>query len=152
MKKNDFQKLALMGLTTGLIVAQGVHATADTKVKDAKPAKVVYDPETFDPIKENIGYHVMTEDELLIELNDEGTKLYNSLDAKGKELARLVSSQRCRGMNDCKGLNACQTDKNPCAGKGACKGQSKCAFSDKNLAVKMVAEKVKMTDKRNSLK
>lgn len=152
MKKNDFQKLALMGLTTGLLVAQGVYASGDEKAKDAKSAKVVYDPATFDPSEGNIGYHVMTEDELLIELNDEGAKLYNSLDAKGKELARVVASQRCNGMNECKGLNACQTDKNPCAGKGECKGQSKCAFSDKNLAVKVAAEKVKMTDKRNNLK
>lgn len=152
MKKNDFQKLAFMGLTTGLLALPGAYAAQDAKAKDAKPAKVVYDPATFDPIKGNLDYHVMTEDELLLELNDEGTKLYNSLDAKAKELARLVSSQRCNGMNECKGLNACQTDKNPCAGKGACKGQSKCAFSDKNLAVKVVAEKVKMADKRTSLK
>lgn len=90
----------------------------------------------------NLGYHVMTEDELLLELNDQGTALYNSLDAEGKALARLVASQRCQDTNECKGLNACQTDKNTCAGKGECKGKGKCAFSDKNMAVKVVADKM----------
>lgn len=88
----------------------------------------------------------MTEDELLLELNDEGYKLYMSLDAEGKELARKVASTRCNASNECKGLNACKTDKNECAGKGQCKGQGKCAVSDKNLAVQLVAKK--MAEKR----
>lgn len=90
----------------------------------------------------NLGYHDYTEDELLLELNDKGTALYNSLDSEGKALARLVASQRCDHTNECSGLNACQTEKNKCAGQGACKGQGKCAFSDKNLAVKAVADKL----------
>lgn len=90
----------------------------------------------------NLGYHVYTEDELLLELNDKGTALYNGLDSEGKALARLVASQRCDHTNECKGLNACQTEKNKCAGQGSCKGQGKCAFSDKNLAVKAVADKL----------
>lgn len=90
----------------------------------------------------NLGYHLMSEDELLMELNDKGAAIYNSLDAEGKALARRVASQRCDHTNECKGLNACQTDKNECAGKGACKGQGKCAFADKNLAVKVVADKL----------
>lgn len=95
----------------------------------------------------NLGYHLMTEEELLLELNDEGIKLYNKLSPEGKELARYVASQRCNGTNKCKGLNACQTEKNECAGKGSCEGLGKCAFSDKNLAVKVVSDK--MAQKRN---
>lgn len=95
-----------------------------------------------EPDQGNLGYHLYTEDELLLELNEKGTALYNSLDAEGKALARLVASQRCDHTNACKGLNACQTDKNKCAGKGSCKGESKCAFSDKNLAVQVVADKM----------
>lgn len=90
----------------------------------------------------NMNYKLMTEDELLLELNDQGAKLYNSLTPEGKELARAVASQMCQGTNVCKGLNACATEKNDCAGKGDCKGQGKCAFSDKNLAVKAVADKM----------
>lgn len=90
----------------------------------------------------NLGYHLMTEDELLLELNDQGTALYNSLNTEGKALARLVASQRCQDTNECKGLNACQTDKNTCAGQGECKGKGKCALSDKNVAVKLVVDKM----------
>jgi hypothetical protein len=86
--------------------------------------------------------HLMTEDELLLELNPEGVKLYKTLTPEGKELARQVASQYCNGRNLCAGLNACQTEKNACLGKGNCKGQSKCSISDKNVAVKLVSEKM----------
>lgn len=102
-----------------------------------------------DPAHGNMGYHLMTEDELLLELNGETAKLYQSLDAEGKELARKVASQRCAQSNYCAGLNACADTEHSCAGKGACKGKSKCGFNDKNLAVKVVA--AKMAKKREDL-
>lgn len=179
MKKQDFAKLALMGLASGLFV--NGQLTANDKIEDsaeelplkldvskhnsflavatAKNAnknsttttktttKTTTDNSNDDPNNGNLGYHLLTEDELLLELNDEATKQYNALSPEGKALAREVASQRCNGTNECKGLNACQTEHNKCAGQGACKGQSKCAFSDKNLAVKVVAKK--MADKRN---
>lgn len=213
MKKQDFAKLALLGLASGLFVngqlsanenhqiedsqifaqlnnegkkllddidanqkaisvmaakpackgakgCPGITASRDlpksnlqdpSKLADAKTssAKSSTDKDNYgdDPNNGNLGYHLMTEDELLLELNDEATKLYNSLSPEGKALAREVASQRCNGTNDCKGLNACQTEHNKCAGQGSCKGTSKCAFSDKNLAVKVVAKK--MAEKRN---
>lgn len=130
MKKNQLKKLAISGVLAGLLVS---HTIA------AKESSAQNEP---DPNEGNLGYHLMSQDELLLELNPEGTKLYNSLDAKGKELARQVASQRCQGSNACKGLNACATDKNQCAGKGDCKGKGKCAVADKNLAVKLVADKL----------
>ena len=39
--------------------------------------------------------------------------------------------------------------KNTCAGQGQCKGQTKCAFSDKNVAVRVAAKK--MAEKREAL-
>jgi hypothetical protein len=96
----------------------------------------------YDPNDSNIGYHVFTEDELLLELNDEGTKMYNSLSPEGKQMALSEASMRCAKTNLCKGLNACANEKNDCAGKGSCKGQGKCAISDKNLAVKLVYQKM----------
>lgn len=90
----------------------------------------------------NLGYHLLTEDELLLELNAEGTALYNSLSPEGKKLALQVASQRCDHTNACKGLNACATDTNSCAGKGSCEGKGKCALADKNLAVKLAAQKM----------
>jgi hypothetical protein len=132
MKKRDLKKLALMGLMSGLTFHLPVHAADD---------KAEYS--TVDADEEgNRGYFLMSEDDLLLELNKEGTETYNKLSPEGKALARKVASQRCNGTNECKGLNACKTDSNDCAGKGSCKGKSKCAFSDKNLAVKVVAEKM----------
>ena len=71
----------------------------------------------------------MTEDELMLELNDQGIALYKSLSPEGKEMARYVASQRCQSTNQCQGLNACKTDKNACAGKGPCRAQGKCAVA-----------------------
>ena len=90
----------------------------------------------------NLGYHLMTEDELMLELNDEGIKMFKSLTPEGKKLALQVASMRCAKTNPCAGMNACATDKNSCAGKGSCKEQGKCALSDKNLAVKLVYQKM----------
>lgn len=99
-----------------------------------------YSSSDSDPNSGNLGYHLMTEDELLLELNDEGVKQYKSLSPEGKTLAIKLASQRCAQTNSCKGQNACKTDSNDCAGLGECKGQSKCGFSDKNLAVKIAAK------------
>lgn len=144
MNKRSFKKLALFGLATGLFTLQNLEAVDLNKKQTTT--------ETEDPNAGNLGYHLMTEDELLLELNDEGYKLYQSLSPEGKLLARKVASSRCNGANECKGLNACKTDKNECAGKGSCKGQGKCAIADKNLAVKLVAKKMagKRADALNS--
>lgn len=138
MKKCDLKKLALMGLSSGLLIASQLHATAPALKTSLSQAP----KEHKDNNDGNVGYHVMSEDELLLELNDDGIAQYKSLDAKGKELALKVASQRCNWTNQCAGLNACQTEKNDCAGKGKCQGQGKCAISDKNLAVKLVYDKM----------
>lgn len=89
---------------------------------------------------------MMTEDELISKLNDQGKAMYKSLSPKGKKLALQIASQACKGQNTCKGLNSCKSAKNSCAGQGGCAGQSTCAFKDKNLAVKVAAKK--MAEKR----
>lgn len=134
MKKKLFQKKAFLGLLSGLLTLEQVNAD-DSK----KPASQDYNDS-------NLGYHLLSDDELKLELNDEGYRLYMSMDEEGRKLAREVASARCDHTNLCKGLNACKTDKNDCAGKGKCKGQGKCAFSDKNLAVKLASKK--MAEKR----
>lgn len=155
MKSNEIKKFAIVGLMTGIVISSGLLAatTAATKNNDIKATKDkdAKAAEETDPNEGNAGYHLMTEDELLLELNGDGATLYHSLDAKGKELARFVASQRCNGTNACAGLNACQTDKNSCAGKGSCEGKGKCALSDKNLAVKLVSDKINMADKRSNI-
>lgn len=133
----SFKKRALCGLMAGFCTLYALQAGATPPAGTST---------TEDPNAGNLGYHIMTEDEFLLDLNDEGYKLYMSLSPDGKVLAREVASSRCNGANQCSGLNACATDKNECAGKGTCKGTSKCAISDKNLAVKLVAKK--MAEKR----
>lgn len=134
MNKKDLKKLALLGIFSGIAITQ--------------PAQAEEYQSEFDQ-EGNRGYHLFTEDELMLELNAKHARIYMSLSPEGKELARKVASQRCQNTNYCKGLNACKTDKNECAGRGDCKGTSKCGFADKNLAVKVVANK--MADKRKSL-
>ncbi len=141
MKKRDLNRLALLGVASGLMTLCQAKATAE-ETKGTEQTTSGKKDTAKDSNDGNLGYHLYTEDELLLELNDQGRAMYNSLDPEGKALARYVASQRCDHTNKCKGLNACQTDKNSCAGKGDCKGQGKCAISDKNLAVKLVYDKM----------
>lgn len=149
MQKKDLTKLAIMGIASGCLIGQQL-AHADEKEsspseKQGCGGKGGCGGKSAEE-HGNIGFRIMSEDELLLELNEKGAALYMNLNKEGKELARKVASQRCNGTNVCKGLNACQTENNSCAGQGACKGQGKCGFSDKNLAVKVVAKK--MAEKR----
>lgn len=163
MKKKDLRNLALIGISSGLLVSGQASATATatkpstnqssnssstTDSKDSESASLDKAKE-YDPNDGNLGYHEMTEQELLMELDAEGVKMYNSLTPEGKALARQVASMRCNATNACKGLNACETEHNACAGKGKCKGTGKCAIGDKNLAVKLVRDK--MAQKRNDV-
>lgn len=135
MNKKQLQKLALLGITGGILVT-------NTPILDAAAAPAPSTPATNDANSQNLGWHEMTEKELLMELNGDGAAIYKTLTPEGKELARKVASMRCNHTNECKGLNGCKTDKNDCAGHGQCKGTGKCAIADKNLAVELVAKKM----------
>lgn len=89
---------------------------------------------------------VLTESELLSQLNDQAKTTYQSLDASGKALALQLANQQCKGLNKCKGMNSCKTEEHACAGKGSCAGTAASNFKDKNLAVKVAA--LKMAEKR----
>lgn len=147
MKRQDFIQLALVGLSSGMLVTSQLSAA--TKSATTKDTYAKSNDKDSDANDGNMNYHVMSEDELLLQLNPEGVAIYKGLDNKGKQLALLVASAMCDHTNQCAGLNACQTDEHACAGKGTCKGTSKCAFSDKNLAVKLVRDK--MAGKRASI-
>lgn len=140
MNKHKLTQYVLLGILSGSLLSNLAFA-ADNK-EDKKN-------NLLDTTDGNMGYHLMDDDEILLQLNDEGTKLYNSLSPEGKKLAREVASARCNGTNSCKGLNGCRTDKNECAGKGSCKGQGKCAIADPNVAVKLAAKK--MSEKRQNV-
>ncbi|WP_166157045.1 hypothetical protein [Neochlamydia sp. AcF84] len=157
MKKRDLKKLALLGLAGGMMLSQSVHAqqpssrtyltllaAVSTPGKSSPPSapSTATTQAEVDPNAGNLGYHLMDEEELLLELNEEGQQNYQALDVANKKLAQQVASARCGNTNQCKGLNACKTDKHECAGQGSCKGQGKCAIADKNLAVKLVYDKM----------
>lgn len=130
-------------------------AEKETKTSPTSPAPIPKEKgkdskeSAKDPNDQNIGYHLLTDDELTLELNDDALKVYERMPPESKALVRLVASARCNGTNECKGLNACKTETNNCAGQGSCKGTGKCAVSDKNLAVRLVADKMK--EKRENL-
>lgn len=158
MKKQDFVKLAVMGISSGLLIANQLNTPLNASTPDDQPKEsngcggksgCGGEEDTYGKDNGNIGFYILSEDELLLELNEKGENLYMSMSDEGKELARKVASQRCNGTNLCKGLNACQTEEHSCAGMGSCKGTGKCGFSDKNLAVKVVSRK--MQEKRNQV-
>jgi hypothetical protein len=151
MNRYEFKRLALLGLAGGLmtsgLTAKEQHLKEE-RANEASPQKSSSNPQErqkkkSDPNDGNLGYHLMTEEELLMELDDEGTKIYRNLDPAGKALALKVASARCNKTNECKGLNSCKTDHNSCAGKGPCKAQGQCSLADKNFAVRLVSEKMK---------
>jgi hypothetical protein len=144
MNKKNFKDLILLGLSGSLLTSANLTAAEGTKADASK------DDAEKNAAYGNMNYHLMTDEDMKLELSPEGLNLYNQLDDEGKKLARTVASQRCAQSNICKGLNACATDKNTCAGKGDCKGKSKCGFSNKDLAVKVVFEKLQK-QKRDQL-
>lgn len=144
MKHSDWKKLMIAGLSTGLLVSGQISAqdkTASTPTKNSSASA------SDNPNDGNMNYHLMSEEELLMELSPEGSRMYKSLPSEGKVLALNVASAQCNNTNKCSGLNACAGPKNACAGQGSCRGQGKCAVSDKNLAVKLVYNKL-MKEKR----
>lgn len=144
MKKNNLKKLALLGIFSGLIAQSLSAAEVDAAKKSANNST------DSDPNAGNVGYYLMTEEQLLLELTPERIKQYQELSTENKAIVRKIASMRCKGTNPCKGYNVCKSDHNDCAGKASCKGESECALSDKNLAVKLVYDKA-MKEKREKL-
>lgn len=142
MKKDDLRHVMVTSITAGLIFS--------TQILKGESAVSSHFLELVAQTKGNINFRPLTEDTLLLELNQESASLYHSLSPEGQQLALKLASRSCNGMNDCKGENACRTDHNKCAGQGQCKGSTKCAFSDKNYAIKVAAKL--MADKRKNLR
>lgn len=139
--KLDLPSIMIAGMTAGLLLSHQM-ITGEEKVHSNFLELVAN-------TKGNITFRPLTEDDLLLELNQEGGELYKTLSPEGQQLALKLASRSCNNMNDCKGENACRTDENKCAGEGKCKGRTKCAFSDKNYAVKTAAKL--MAEKRKEL-
>lgn len=94
-----------------------------------------------------------------VQVSDQDMKTnsdYNSLTPEGKaaalKLANQLANQDCKGKNDCAGLSSCKADDHSCAGQNSCKGKGAGTFKDKNLAVKIAAQKVKRSQANGSTK
>lgn len=131
MNKDRMMQLALMGLTSGLVVGCG---GGDKKPSDAKDLQDAVN----DKKQQVSGGEQGAEATLLAELDDKHRAIYHSLDAKHKEMALEMAQQACAGQNECKGLNQCKGASNACAGQGQCAGMGGCAWSDKNMMVRVV--------------
>ena len=158
MKKNELKKLALMGLTGGLLFTMHTEASAqgywwqqstrssyqqeESGNQRMMQQKQQRQQRQHQNNMENSPSRTeqMTEQELLSQLNQQGRALYQSLDPKGKTLTLQLANQTCEGQNKCEGLNSCESDENGCSGEGGCKGQSPGPFKDKNQAVEVAAK------------
>ena len=121
-------------------VAGGCGAGSCSNHNSSKGGTRNYIAEVNETLSTSSG-QLMTEDQLKSQLNDQGKQTYNSLTPEGKAMAVKLASRSCKGTNDCKGQNACKADDHSCAGKGSCAGSSICSFKDKNMAVKIAAQK-----------
>ncbi len=127
MKKADLSKLALIGLSSGILASCGGGSDTGDSVEN--------------PIEIGGQTSAVSEDQLLPQLSASSKALYESLDADSKELVLKVAATSCAGQNQCAGLNGCKTATNDCAGQGACKGQGGCAVTADD-AVKQVVKKM----------
>ncbi len=131
MKKSDLKKIALLGLTAGLVCSCSEAGGENPRNGTNAHATVK-----------------MTEQDLMTKLDDNGRRIFSTLSPEGKDLALQLASQSCKGQNSCAGLNSCKTADHSCAGLGSCKGTSPGPFQDKNDAVKAAAKK--MAQKRQN--
>ncbi len=111
MKKSDLAKLALFGISAGL-VAGGCQQKAnkneshDAKKNGNNAEQSAQDMESFKA-----------------SLSPEAKKQFDELDAKHKMMAVEMANQECKGKNKCSGIGGCATKDNSCAGKNSCKGK-----------------------------
>lgn len=151
MDSQFLRRSALKGLLTGILFSQVLLESSEeastTPIKEGQKKKALMDLAAS--TGGNVTFHLMSEQELLVELNEAGAKIFRSLSQEGKALALKLASRSCNGTNECKGQNACRTDKNSCYGQGSCKGQTVCGFANKSDAVKLASDL--MAKKRTAL-
>lgn len=115
-KKQDLKKLALLGFTTSMILAQSnLQASASDDLEDrdsqilagaiahgcpgqrgcgnsssSRGSGVIADAD--DDMNRNMSNEMMTEDQLKSQLNDQGKEMFDNLSPEGKALALKLAS------------------------------------------------------------
>jgi hypothetical protein len=128
MNKKDLNKMAIIGLASGILAGCG---SQDATKSDT--------PSPMDHMGEKVTS--VSEEHLLSQLNESSRALFKSLGNDAKATVLRVASSKCAGENPCAGLNGCKTANNECAGMASCKGHGGCAV-DANTAVKLVVKKL----------
>lgn len=151
-KKTNLKKIALMGITGGILMAQA-QANAAQQNGNFYNGSQYYTADESNSRGESSS--AVSEASFLSQLSQESKAVYQNLSREGKELALKLANQSCKGKNDCKGQNSCKTNENACAGEGGCKGQSQGPFTDKNVAVNvasmnMAKKRIMMINSGNS--
>jgi hypothetical protein len=120
MKKRDLMTLAMIGISSGLMVT-GCQKGRETKSNvSAEEQKAPLDQMSF--------YNM---------LSDDAKKKFDQLDEKHKAAAVDMYNQKCNGKNSCAGKGGCSTSTHDCAGKNECSGQGGAPVKDANQAVEV---------------
>lgn len=147
MKKSDFKKLAVVGMTGGMLLAGqaanaetankqestlahscGAHSCGGSRNPQAQPAtnscaakaanKITADSDkTMSNMNTATTKKLVTENELLSQLNDEGKRIYQGLDAEGKATALRLASEQAPGQNKLDAVKAAQKQQEQRASK-----------------------------------
>ncbi|MBS0622166.1 MAG: hypothetical protein JSR80_04320 [Verrucomicrobia bacterium] len=123
MKKNNLTKLALMGLSCGLIIG-------------CQPAQGEASEESNSLMEQS--QMTPQEQDFYNKLNEEGKKTFSQMSSDKRLKTMQVAQTTCKGKNSCKGLGGCKTTQHACKGQNSCKGQGGGPVKDPNDAVMMV--------------
>lgn len=110
MKKKDLATLAMIGISTGLLIGgcqqnQKGGGGGCSKRASSQQFKNM-DMQSFQAA-----------------LSPEARQKFLALDTEHKKMAMEMAEQGCKGKNACKGKGGCKTADHACAGKNACKGK-----------------------------
>ena|ERR1700722_16719835 len=118
MKKRDLMTLAMIGISSGLLIT-GCQKGGDKRSNTAaEEQKTPVDAASF--------YNMLSPD---------SKKKFDQLDEKHKAAAVEMYNQKCNGQNMCAGKGGCSTSTHDCAGKNDCSGQGGAPVKDANKAV-----------------
>lgn len=120
MKKRDLAKLALLGISAGLMATGCQQGGKSGNKTAAAEEKMNSDMQAF-----------------YSSLSPSAQQKFIELDAQHRMMAMEMIQSACKGKNSCKGMGGCGTQTHACAGKNSCKGQGGARIQDPNKAVEV---------------
>ncbi len=132
MKKNDLAKLAMIGISAGLMVGGCQQKNGPDRNKASADEQMSPDMQSY--------YNSLSSD---------AQKKFMELDAQHKMMAVEMAHQSCKGQNKCAGMGGCGTVDHKCAGQNSCKGQGGNPVKDASKAVE-VQYKNQMDQRQNT--